>query len=118
MNNPDIQPLRKHFLSTLVAALVVLGLVVAGCAKDTHIVTRMAGHEITAVIQGNHSIATQGPQGKISSQYGKITVERSRVQLDDDGWTKIPEDVPMEVTISRGKIQVTAGPVRITRTTS
>ncbi len=89
-----------------------------GCARDTHIVTRMAGHQITAVIQGNHSIESQGPQGKISSQFGRVTIERARVQLDNDGWTKIPEDVPMEVTISRRKIHVTAGSVRITRTTS
>jgi hypothetical protein len=118
MNNPEFPPIQKHFLPALVAALAVLVWVAVGCAKATHIVTRMAGHQITAVIQGNHSIETQGPQGKISSQFGKITIERARVRLDDDGWTKIPEDVPLEVTISRGKIHVTAGSVRITRTTS
>jgi hypothetical protein len=118
MNNSGFHPLRKHFLSTLFAAFVVLVLAAAGCAKSTHIATRMAGHQITAIIQGNHSIESEGPQGMISSQFGKITVERSRVRLDDDGWTKIPEDVPLEVTISRGKIHVTAGSVRITRTTS
>ena len=106
-----------YFLRCSIA--VTLGgllLVITGCTKSTHLTTKAGGHEIRAKIVGNHSIDSQPDQGTISSPYGKITIERARVKFDDSPWTAIPEGVPVEVSISKGKMWLSAGSVTIKRT--
>lgn len=98
---------------TVVAVLIVLMLAVTGCNKSTQITTSAAGHQIRAAIEGNHSIESHPSQGVITSPFGKITIERARVQFDDAPWTKIPEGVPVKVSISKHKLSLTAGSVTI-----
>jgi hypothetical protein len=101
---------------TAVAILSLLMLAIIGYGKSTRITTRAAGHQISADIVGDHSIDSQPDHGVISSQFGKIVIERARVKLDDAPWTKIPEDVSVEVSISKGKLWLAAGPVTTSRT--
>ena len=101
-------------LGTLPVAALLFAL--TGCHKSTHIVTSAAGHPITAVVEGNHSVDTQRTGAVIRSQFGKVTIERARVQLDSVRWTTIPEDVPIKVSISSHKQWLTAGPVTVTQT--
>jgi hypothetical protein len=101
-------------LGTLAAAGVLFAL--TGCHKSTHLATSAAGHQITAVVEGNHSVDTQPTGTVIRGQFGKVTIERARVQLNSVRWTTIPEDVPVKVSISSHKQWLTAGPVTITQT--
>jgi len=102
------------FRTIPVAALL---LALTACSKSTHISTNAAGHAISADIVGDHSIDSQADQAVISSEFGKVTIERARVRLEDGPWTTIPEGLPVVVGISRHKRWVTAGPVSIKETT-
>jgi hypothetical protein len=108
-------PARTSSIIGIVVSFVLL-LGMTGCAKSTRISTRAAGHEINAVITGDHSIETQSDQGVISSPFGKVVIERARVKLDDAPWLKIPEDVSVEVKITRSKLWLSAGRVTTSRT--
>jgi hypothetical protein len=106
----------RWFFNTVVAATLLFA--VTSCSRVTHISTRAAGHDITIEIQGNHSLDAQKDRAVIASQFGKITVESSRVQLGEGPWTKIPVDVPMLVGISKHTRWVKAGGVSIKETSS
>jgi len=110
------QPVTSNPRFIMTALLGLVMLVIAGCAKSTHLTTKAGGHEIRAEIVGNHSIDTQPERGTISSPYGKITIERARVKFDDSPWTAIPERVPVKVSISKGKLWLAAGSVTVKRT--
>ncbi len=97
-------------------SLVALFIALAGCKNSTRISTHAAGHEITVQIEGNHSLETLTDRAVITGEFGKITVERARVQLGDGPWNKIPEAVPMTVGILKHKSWVTAGGVSIKET--
>jgi len=118
MNNfkAAFHKLSKCHLITIAIMLGLLLLASAGCAKSTHLTTKAGGHEIRADIVGNHSIDTQPERGTISSSYGTVTIERTRVKVDDADWTAIPEGVPVEVSISKGAVRLAAGKVTIKRT--
>jgi hypothetical protein len=45
-----------------------------------------------------------------------LTVERARVQIGNSPWNIIPEAVPVELTISKGEIALTAESVTIKQT--
>ena len=51
---------------------------------------------------------TQPERGTISSPFGHITIERTRVKFDDAAWTAIPEGVPVKVNISKGTLWLAA----------
>ena len=97
-------------------ALLSLVMLITGCAKSTYLTTKAGGHEIRAEIVGNHSIDTQPERGTISSPHGIVTIERTRVKVDDADWTAIPEGVPVEVSITKGSVRLAAGKVIIKRT--
>jgi hypothetical protein len=99
---------------TLPVAALLLAL--TACSKFTHIATNAAGHSISAEIEGDHSIDSQTNRAVISCQFGKITIERARVRLEDGPWTAIPQEVPVTVGIARHKRWVTAGSVAIKET--
>ncbi len=101
-----------------VASLVVLLVAVAGCGAHKTITTRAGGHDIHLVVAGNPSLDTHPDQGVLSSQYGRITIEKARARVDDAPWSAIPEGVPVEAEISKGRVSVTAGGVSIRRTKS
>ena len=101
------------FLRALPVALLLVTLV--ACAKSTRISTNAAGHAITAVISGDHSIESHDDHGVITSPYGTVTIEPARIKLDGASWTAIPAGSAVEVRISRGKVSLTAGNVTIKR---
>ena len=101
---------------TAMAALAGLWLAITGCHQSTRVTTHAAGHEIQAVIAGAHAITSQPDHGTISSPSGKITIEPTRVKLGNAPWTTIPEAVPVEVRMSKGKLWLHAGRVTIKQT--
>jgi hypothetical protein len=104
--------LKRALAATLAALLLAF---TTACHKTTLVITTAAGHQITAVIEGDHSIESNSGQGMIASRFGKIIIERARVQIDQTPWAKIPEDVPVEVRIASRKITLTAGNVTVSR---
>lgn len=102
------------FLRAIPAVLMLFSL--GACAKSNHISTNAAGHAITAIISGEHSIESHEDYGVISSPYGTVTIEPARMKLDGASWTAIPARIPMEVRISRGRVSLTAGNVTVERT--
>lgn len=98
--------------------LVLLTLAVAGCSQSTEVTTRAAGHPIRAVIQGNHSIESHPDQGVITSPFGKVLIEPSRVRVDRAPWATVPEGALIKVSIARGRVRVNAGGVTVSRTGS
>jgi len=113
---PELKMKPNQYGSVTMVALLGLVMLITGCAKSTHLTTRAGGHEIRAEIVGNHSIDTQPERGTISSSYGTVTIERTRVKVDDADWTTIPEGVPVEVSISKGTVRLAAGKVTVKRT--
>ena len=95
--------LKRALAATLAALLLAF---TTACHKTTLVITTAAGHQITAVIEGDHSIESNSGQGMIASRFGKIIIEP---------WAKIPEDVPVEVRIASRKITLTAGNVTVSR---
>ena len=98
------------------ALLIFLLSATTGCTKSTHVTTSAAGHQVSADIEGNHSLETKPDQAVISSPFGTVTIERARVRFDDAPWTKIPERAPIKVRISKHKLRMTSGTVTVTRT--
>ena len=101
----------------LCAALALQLLAMTGCTKSERITTSAAGHEITLIIKGDHHIESHPSQGIISGDWGRIIIEPTRVQIDQGAWSQIPQNVPMNVSISQWKQTVSAGNVTIKRTT-
>jgi len=89
--------------------LLVPLLAMLGCTKVSRVSTHAAGHPVTLSVAGTHSIDEDDNRGVISSQYGRVTIERERVQLNDAPWTPIRENVPIDVRISKGTLSVAAG---------
>jgi hypothetical protein len=108
--------LRKHSKLKCLTALAGVLLAVTGCGHSTVVNTQAGGHQIRAIIAGNHSINSQPERATITSDFGTVTVERARVQIGSAPWDLIPEAVPVELRISKGKITLTAGSVTIKQT--
>lgn len=106
------------FLSAQARALsaVALLLGLTACSRSTRIRTNAAGHAITAELEGDHSIDTASDRAVINSQYGRVTVERTRVQIGDQPWTTIPEGVAVKVGISKHKRWISTGSITVKET--
>lgn len=104
----------KALVGILATATLLMAL--PACRQSSRISTQAAGHDITAEIEGRHSLETGTNRAVLVGDFGKITVEPDRVQLGDGPWTRIPEAVPMIVGITKHKRWVTAGGVSITET--
>lgn len=102
--------LPKPFL-TLLACVATAAL--TGCDRTTRITTRGAGHDIVADLAGIHSIDTANGRAVISSEFGKVTVERARIQIGHAPWAQIPEGARVLVRIVRHKTKVQAKAVTI-----
>src|SRR5687767_13698424 len=90
--------ITRRVIAVLLTALS-LGAITA-CTQTPEISTRAAGHEITAEITGNRTMVESLPdRGVLGSEFGRVTIERSRVQVDGLAWTAIPENVPVAVSI-------------------
>lgn len=112
-NSSPLQPRRPVRQASRLIALAVLATGIVGCTKATRITTNAAGHPVTARIEGSHSIDTQGERGVIVGEYGKVTIERTRMQLNDSPWTKIPENASLELVLSKHKISATTGSITV-----
>ncbi len=97
---------------------LAFGLLLVGCSAGTRLTTEAAGHVITAEVAGPHSIKSDAGRAVVTGQYGQVTVERARAQIDSQPWTPIPPDVAVRISILRGRLQLSAGPVSIRRTIS
>lgn len=95
---------------------VALLLTLSACTKSTKLTTKAGGHAITATLEGTHSINTEGDRAVIASEFGKVTIEAARMQIGDSPWTKIPEQVPVSLGISKHRRWVTAGGVSVKET--
>jgi len=116
MNNLNYRHLLMKSKNTTMITLAGLMLCITGCEKSTHITTNAGGHQIRAVIAGNHSVDGHADRGLISSQYANITIEPTRVKINDAPWTAIPAAASVELSVSKRKAVLTAGPVTVTQT--
>src|SRR5579859_6015832 len=111
MNKFTYRQLKKQLTIQTVGVFVGVLLAFTGCDKSTSVTTNAGGHPIHAVIAGDHSITSLPDHGTITSPFGKVTIERMRVKIDDDQWMTILETVPIEIHISKGNVWLHAGPV-------
>ena len=104
--------------STFRALSLALGglLAVAGCNRATVVNTQAGGHQIRTIVAGNLSIQSQPESATITTAFGTVTIERTRVRISGAPWNSIPEAVPVELRISKGRIALTAGRVTIKQT--
>jgi hypothetical protein len=103
--------LSPSLVPTLSAVTLLLAL--TACRESTYVSTRSAGHDISAQIEGDHSVDSETNRAIFTSEFGRITVEVTRVQLGDGPWTTIPEGVPLDLGISKHKRWVTADRVSV-----
>ena len=109
--------IRNGWLTGVVAILALtLGWSVTACTNARHVILNAVGHEIRADIEGTHSIDEQPTHAIISGQFGKVTIERSRVRVEGLEWVAISENAPVAVRIVKHKLTVRAGGVSIART--
>ena len=93
--------------------------VVTACTRAPEISTAAAGHAITAEIKGNGTKIESLPErGMLGSEFGHVTIERARMRVGELAWVKIPENVPVAVTIHRGTVSLKAGRVSVAQTVS
>ncbi|MEO6003664.1 MAG: hypothetical protein ABIZ04_24600 [Opitutus sp.] len=105
-SRPLFAPLLGFFLT----------LNMTGCTDARRVTLTAVGHEVSADIEGTQSVDDQPTQTVISSQFGKVMVERSRVRVEGLQWAAIAEHVPIAVKIFEHKLTVKAGGVFIART--
>ena len=108
-----------RFYSFTASCLAVALLFMTACTRSPEISTTAAGHAITADIKGNGTkVETLPERGVLGSEFGQVTIERSRMRVGEQAWVKISENVPVAVTIRRGKIAMEAGGVSVAQTVS
>lgn len=106
---PMKKPMPAFVSLTLGASLCALN----GCDQPPDLVTEAAGHTISARIKGPHAMVTEGGQAVISGPYGKVTIERARVNVNGGHWTSIPEEAPVSLEMARSRLRIKAGNVTI-----
>jgi hypothetical protein len=99
--------------SYLFVALLALSAV--GCRPSKSVSFEAAGHSVSALIRGDHALATTPDRAVLQGSFGRVTIERSRVQVDDNPWVKIPTDTSIRLEASPRKIWLAAGNVTTTR---
>jgi len=93
-------------LGTLLAAL-------SGCDRPPDLFTEAAGHAIAARIKGPHTVVSEAEHALIAGPFGKVTIERARVKVNDGSWTSIPEGVPVSLEMASSRLHIKAGNVTI-----
>ena len=112
-------PSRPAIPRVAAVGLAVALFAVPACTRPPEITTSAAGHAITAEIKGNGTKVEALPErGVLGSEFGQVTIERARMRVGELAWVKITEDVPVSVTIRRGKIGLQAGGVSVAQTVS
>ncbi len=123
MNTPLLPPhplpsnSRSPRLTAVCLALALL--TVTACTRSPEISTSAAGHAITADIKGNGTkVETLPERGMLSSEFGHVTIERARMRVGEQAWVTIQENVPVTVSIRRGKVALKAGRVSVAHSVS
>lgn len=112
-------PSRSIVPRITAAALALALFAVTACTRPPEISTSAAGHAITADIKGHGTKVEALPErGVLGSEFGQVTIERSRMRVGALAWVKIPENVPVSVSILRGKVALKAGGVSVAQTVS
>lgn len=118
MTTPPL-PSSSQIPRVTTVALTLTLLAVTACTRSPEISTSAAGHAITADIKGNGTkVEAQPERGLLSSEFGQVTIERSRMRVGELAWVGIPENVPVAVTIRRGKVALKAGRVSVAQSVS
>lgn len=113
MNLSFLQRILIASRSCLLAALLALGAV--GCRPGKSVSFEAAGHPVSASIRGNHALETTPDRAVLKGAFGRVTIERNRVQVDDGQWVKIPTDTSIRLEASPRKISLAAGNVTTIR---
>lgn len=113
MNSSFLQRILIAPRSYLLAALVALGAV--GCRPGKSVSFEAAGHSVSASIRGDHALETTPDRAVLQGTFGRVTIERSRVQVDDGQWVNIPADTSIRLEASPRKIWLAAGNVTTSR---
>jgi hypothetical protein len=114
---------RAVVLRTLLtSALTLAGFTLTACSQKTQlpqISAQAAGHAITARIAGQGARVEDHAEGaRLGSEFGEVTIERTRLRIEGAGWVRIAEGAPVTLSIERGRIDVKAGKVSASRTVS
>lgn len=113
------QPFHSPLPCVAAVGLALAMCVATACTRSPEISTSAAGHAITADITGHRTKVEALPErGVLGSEFGQVTIERSRMRVGEQAWVKIQENVPVTVTIRRGKIALQAGRVGVAQTVS
>lgn len=116
-NQTSVHTSSYNLAPALRALLLVLPLVLAGCASRERFETSGGGHQIVGDVEGPQVvIESRETHAAVSSPFGNVTIERDRAQIDQAGWVKIPENIPVKMSISKHKVSIRAGAVSMTRT--
>lgn len=110
----------RHALFT--GALALAGFALTACSRQAplpQITAQAAGHAITAQVAGNGAKVEDHADGaRVGSEFGQVTVERARLRIEGNDWVGIPEGAPVTLNIQRGKINIKAGNVSVSRSVS
>jgi hypothetical protein len=116
-SDPRSSHVRSNRRCFLAAALLVSSLLLfAGCVHPSQFETTGGGHRIFARVEGPHVVESHATHAVISSPFGVVTIEHNRARIDQGSWEKIPENVAVEMRITKHKVSIHAGAVTITRT--
>ena len=113
MNSSYVQRILIVSRPYLFAAL--LALVAVGCRPGKSVSFEAAGHPVSASIRGDHALEATLDRAVLQGEFGRVTIERSRVQVDDNPWVKIPAATTIRLEASPRKIWLAAGNVTTTR---
>jgi hypothetical protein len=114
----QLQAASPSFMRTTSPALasLIFGMLLAassGCDRPPDLFTEAAGHAISARIEGPHTVVSEAGHALITGAFGKVTIERGRVKVDDGSWTSIPEGVPVSLEMASSRLRLKAGNVTI-----
>jgi hypothetical protein len=119
MTIPSLPSFATARRTLTIGSLSLAWLALMGCTRAPQISTQAAGHAITARIKGDATkVESRSDGARLSSEFGEVTVERTRMRIDDASWLNIAEGAPVTVSIERGRISVQAGAVSVSRTVS
>lgn len=108
---PSSMRIATPTLASLTFGMLLSAL--SGCDRPPDLFTEAAGHAISARIKGPHTVVSEAGHVLIAGAFGKVTIERGRVKVNDGSWTSIPEGVPVSLEMSRSRLRLKAGNVTI-----
>jgi hypothetical protein len=102
--------------------LALAGFALTACSRQAplpQITAQAAGHAITAQIAGKDAKVEDHADGaRLGSEFGHVTIERTRMRIEGSGWVGIAEGAPVTLRIERGRTDVKAGNVSASQSVS